>query len=306
MESPEIVRQIEPYGGVLVDLLVSPEEKQQLKEYAASLPSIQLSDRAVCDLELLAVGGFSPLNQFMGQGDFLRVLDEMRLESGQLFPIPVTLPVEPSENIKVGQDIALRDSKNYLLAVLSIEEVYEWDRDELADKVFGSRDLRHPLVAEMYRWGKVNIAGPIKVISLPPHYDFQELRMTPAETRARLAEFNRENVVAFQTRNPLHRVHEEITKRAAEEIDGILLLHPVVGMTKPGDVDHFTRVRTYRALAERYYDSDRVLLALLPLAMRVAGPREALWHAIIRRNYGANHIIIGRDHAGPGKDSNGD
>jgi sulfate adenylyltransferase len=291
---------------VLVDLLVSPEEKQQLKEYAASLPSIQLSDRAVCDLELLAVGGFSPLNQFMGQGDFLRVLDEMRLESGQLFPIPVTLPVEPSENIKVGQDIALRDSKNYLLAVLSIEEVYEWDRDELADKVFGSRDLRHPLVAEMYRWGKVNIAGPIKVISLPPHYDFQELRMTPAETRARLAEFNRENVVAFQTRNPLHRVHEEITKRAAEEIDGILLLHPVVGMTKPGDVDHFTRVRTYRALAERYYDSDRVLLALLPLAMRVAGPREALWHAIIRRNYGANHIIIGRDHAGPGKDSNGD
>lgn len=306
METTKNVKCIEPYGGSLVNLLVPRDEKQELKEYAATLPSIQLADRFVCDLELLAVGGFSPLDQFMGQADFQRVLDEMRLESGHLFPIPITLPVNPSDDIKVGQDLALRDSKNYLLAIISIEEVYEWDREEVADKVFGSRDLRHPLVAEMHRWGAVNIAGPLKVLTLPPHYDFQEMRLTPVETRARLEAFNRENVVAFQTRNPLHRVHEELTKRATEEIDGVLLLHPVVGMTKPGDVDHFTRVRTYRALAERYYDQDRVLLALLPLAMRVAGPREALWHALIRRNYGANHIIIGRDHAGPGKDSHGD
>jgi sulfate adenylyltransferase len=305
LENTKTVKCIEPYGGALVDLFVAGDEKQELKKYAGTLPSIQLSDRAVCDLELLAVGGFSPLDQFMSQADFQRVLDEMRLESGHLFPIPITLPVEPSEDIKVGQDIALRDSKNYLLAVMTIEEVYAWDRDEVAEKVFGSRDLRHPLVAEMHRWGKVNIAGPMKVLSLPPHYDFQKLRLTPAETRARLEAFHHENVVAFQTRNPLHRVHEELTKRATEEIDGVLLLHPVVGMTKPGDVDHFTRVRTYRALADRYYDPDRVLLALLPLAMRVAGPREALWHALIRRNYGANHIIIGRDHAGPGNDSQG-
>ncbi len=305
MEKTNTVKCIEPYGGELVNLIVAPEENQELKEYAASLPSIQIADRAVCDLELLAVGGFSPLDQFMGQADFQRVLDEMRLESGALFPIPITLPVDPSDDIEVGKDLALRDSKNYLLAVMTIEEVYEWDRDEVSDKVFGARDLRHPLVAEMHRWGKLNIAGPMKVLSQPPHYDFQELRLTPTETRARLESFNHENVVAFQTRNPLHRVHEELTKRATEEIDGVLLLHPVVGMTKPGDVDHFTRVRTYRALAERYYDPDRVLLALLPLAMRVAGPREALWHALIRRNYGANHIIVGRDHAGPGNDSHG-
>jgi sulfate adenylyltransferase len=305
LENTKTVKCIEPYGGTLVDLIASSDEKHELKEYAAELPSIQLSDRAVCDLELLAVGGFSPLDQFMGEADFQRVLDEMRLESGYLFPVPVTLPVDPSDDIKVGRDLALRDAKNYLLAVMTIEEVYKWDRDEVADKVIGSRDLRHPLVAEMHRWGQVNIAGPLKVLSLPPHYDFKELRFTPAETRARLEAFNHQNVVAFQTRNPLHRVHEEITKRATEEIDGVLLLHPVVGMTKPGDVDHFTRVRTYRALADRYYDPDRVLLSLLPLAMRVAGPREALWHALIRRNYGANHIIIGRDHAGPGNDSQG-
>jgi sulfate adenylyltransferase len=171
--------------------------------------------------------------------------------------------------------------------------------------VFQTEDLRHPLVAEMYRWGRLNVSGPLKVLSLPDHYDFQDLRLTPAQTRHKLAAYGRSNVVAFQTRNPLHRVHEEITKRAIEEVDGALLLHPVVGMTRPGDVDHFTRVRTYRALAARYYDPSRILLSLLPLAMRLAGPREAVWHAIIRRNYGANHLIVGRDHAGPGEDSKG-
>ncbi len=294
-----------PYGGHLVDLLVPAEEVAELKAHASKLPSLQLSARAECDLELLAVGAFSPLDRFMGQDDHQHVLDEMRLTSGHIFPIPVTLPVKLGPAIRLDQDVALRNAKNELLAVMTIEEIYEWDQDEVAQKVFGSLDLRHPLVAEMHRWGRLNISGRLRVLQLPRHYDFQALRLTPAQTRARLESFGYQNVVAFQTRNPLHRVHEELTKRAVEEVDGVLLLHPVVGMTRPGDVDHFTRVRTYKALAANHYDPDRILLALLPLAMRLAGPREALWHALIRRNYGANHLIVGRDHAGPGKDSTG-
>lgn len=296
---------ITPYGGTLVDLLVPAEELEELRAYASRLPSLQLSERAVCDLEVLAVGGFSPLDRFMGREDYQRVLDEMRLANGYLFPIPVTLPVDPDPAIRLDQDIALRNAKNELLAVMTVEEIYEWDREEMAQKVFRTLDLRHPLVAEMHRWGRLNISGRLRVLQLPRHYDFQDLRLTPAQTRAKLEQFGRPNVVAFQTRNPLHRAHEELTKRAVQEVDGVLLLHPVVGMTKPGDVDHYTRVRTYKALAQRYYDPGRILLALLPLAMRLAGPREAVWHAIIRRNYGANYLIVGRDHAGPGLDSTG-
>jgi sulfate adenylyltransferase len=296
---------IPPCSGSLVDLLVTSEAAAELKVYASALPSLQVSERVVCDLELLATGAFSPLDRFMGYADHQRVLDEMRLAAGHIFPIPVTLPVEPGPAIQLGQDIALRNAKNELLAVMTIEDIYEWSREEVSGKVFGTLDLRHPLVAEMHRWGPLNISGRLQVLQLPAHYDFRELRLTPVETRARLAQFGHHNVVAFQTRNPLHRVHEELTKRAVEEVDGVLLLHPVVGLTKPGDVDHFTRVRTYKALAMRYYDPDRILLTLLPLAMRLAGPREALWHALIRRNYGANHLIVGRDHAGPGLDSTG-
>jgi sulfate adenylyltransferase len=298
-------RVIDPYGESLVNLLVPAADVADLKEYANRLSSLQLTERSVCDLELLAVGAFSPLDRFMGKSNHERVLDEMRLASGHLFPIPVTLSVEPSDTVQLDQDVALRNSKNELLAVMTIEEIYEWQRDEVARKVFGTQDLRHPLVAEMHRWGPLNISGRLRVLQLPRRYDFQELRLTPAQTRERLALCGRGNVVAFQTRNPLHRVHEELTKRASQEVDGLLLLHPVVGMTKPGDVDHYTRVRTYKALAQTHYDSDRILLALLPLAMRMAGPREALWHALIRRNYGANHLIVGRDHAGPGVDSAG-
>lgn len=296
---------ISPYGGQLVDLTVPAAALADLKAQANRLPSIQLSERAVCDLELLATGGFSPLDRFMSQADYARVLTEMRLANGYLFPIPVTLPVEPGPAIKIGQDIALRNSKNELLAVMTIEEIYEWNHQEVARAVFETRDPRHPLVAEMHRWGALNISGRLQVLQLPVHYDFQNLRLTPSKTRARLQTFNRANIVAFQTRNPLHRVHEELTKRATQEVDGVLLLHPVVGLTKPGDVDHFTRVRTYQTLAQRYYDPERILLALLPLAMRMAGPREALWHAIIRRNFGANQLIVGRDHASPGNDSMG-
>ncbi|MDW8270306.1 MAG: bifunctional sulfate adenylyltransferase/adenylylsulfate kinase, partial [Anaerolineae bacterium] len=296
---------IAPYGGRLVDLRVPAEEIPALRAYAATLPSIRLSPRAECDLELLATGAFSPLDRFMGEADYRRVLDEMRLADGHLFPIPVTLPVQPGPDLAVGRDIALRAANNDILAIMTITEIYPWDRDEMAQKVLGTLDLRHPLVAEMHRWGPVNISGPLRVLQLPAHYDFKELRHTPAEVRQRLASYGHPNVVAFQTRNPLHRVHEELTKRAIAEVDGVLLLHPVVGMTKPGDVDHYTRVRTYMALANNHYDPDRILLSLLPLAMRMAGPREAVWHAIIRRNYGANYLIVGRDHAGPGNDSTG-
>jgi sulfate adenylyltransferase len=259
----------------------------------------------VCDLELLATGAFSPLDCFMGQLDYQRVLDEMHLSTGQLFPLPITLPVKANLALHLDQDIALRDAKNDLLAVLTLEEIYTWELTEVAQKAFGTLDVCHPLVAEMHRWGKWHLSGRLQVLQLPKHYGFQELRLTPAQTRARLEELSYANVVAFQTRNPLHRVHEELTKRAAQEVGGVLLLHPVVGMTKLGDVDHYTHVRAYKELAAGYYDPHRILLALLPLAMRMAGPREALWHALIRRNHGANHFIVGRDHAGPGTDSTG-
>ena len=296
---------IAPYGGSLVDLMVSAEARDEVKARVSQLPSVQLSERSVCDLELLATGAFSPLDRFMGQADHQRVLDEMRLSNGQIFSLPLPLPVDASPVLHLDCDIALRDTKNDLLAVMTIEEIYAWELAEVAQKALGTLDLRHPLVAEMHRWGQLHISGKLQVLQLPQHYDFQGLRLTPAQTRARLDEFGYANVVAFQTRNPLHRVHEELTKRAAQEVDGVLLLHPSVGMTKPGDVDHYTRVRAYKALAAGYYDPNRILLALLPLAMRMAGPREALWHALIRRNHGANHFIVGRDHAGPGNDSTG-
>ena len=296
---------LSPYGGDLINLVCPDEETKALADYANSLPVLQLSERSLCDLELLAVGAFSPLDRFMGQADYRRVLAEMRLTSGHIFPIPITLSARSDFDIREGQDIALCNSQNEPLAVLSIEEIYEWNLTEEADNVFGTRDSRHPLVAEMNNWGKRNLSGPMRVLRLPRHYDFVELRLTPSQTRSRLEKLGRRNVVAFQTRNPLHRAHEEMTKRAIADKDGVLLLHPAVGLTKPGDVDHYTRVRSYNVLAERYYTSGSVQLALLPVAMRMAGPREALWHALIRRNYGANFLIVGRDHASPGVDSSG-
>ena len=296
---------IDPCGGILVDLTIAQDTLTDALEHAKALPTVRLSQRALCDLELLATGAFSPLDKFMTSADYNRVLEEMRLASGHLFPIPVTLPVSADEPLKLDHEVALLDSRNEIVATMVVEEIYEWDLGETAHHVFGTNDERHPLVAEMHRWGTRNISGQLKVLHPPAHFDFRELRLAPAQTRDRLQASRFENVVAFQTRNPLHRAHEEMTKRAIEEVNGILLLHPVVGMTKPGDIDHFTRVRTYKALAENYYDSDRILLSLLPLAMRLAGPREAIWHALIRRNYGANHMIIGRDHASPGNDSKG-
>ena len=294
---------IAPYGERLVSLLAEPDEREALRASAEQLPRLQLTARNLCDLELMATGGFSPLARFMCAADYVRVLEEMRLADGTLFPLPVTLTCKRDAPVQLDAEVALVDQFNNPLAVMRVEEIYAWERAREAQSAYGTRDLRHPLVAEMNSWGDLCVSGALRVIQLPQYYDFKHLRLTPAQVRARLSALGHQNVVAFQTRNPLHRAHEELTARAARAIDGTLLLHPVVGLTKPGDIDHFTRVRSYKVLAERYYDPNRMMLALLPLAMRMAGPREALWHAIIRRNFGANHLIVGRDHASPGRDS---
>jgi sulfate adenylyltransferase len=297
---------ISPYGGnKLVNLVVTGKERDELLGRAPQMPSIKITMRNLCDLELLATGGFSPLDRFMGKADYERVLHEMRLSNGVLFPLPITLTADPKELPTVGEELVLRNSNNDVIAIMTLDEVYHWDAETEAALAYGSTDAKHPMASEMARWNKVCISGPLKVVNLPKYYDFVDLRRTPAEVRAMLEEMGNDNVVAFQTRNPLHRIHEELTKRAAAQVGGSLLIHPVVGMTKPGDVDHYTRVRIYKALVDNYYDQKSTMLSLLPLAMRMAGPKEVLLHAIIRRNHGANHFVVGRDHAGPGKDSTG-
>ena len=296
---------IPPYGGKLVNLLVTGKERDKLIARLPNLPSIKINQRALNDLELLATGGFSPLDRFMDKSTYERVLHEMRMDGGTLWPLPITLTASPGELPSVGSELVLRNALNDPLAIMKLEEVFSWDPEKEARLAYGTHDARHPMVSEMGGWGKVCISGELKVINLPKYHDFVEIRRTPAEVREMLEAMKHENVVAFQTRNPLHRIHEELTKRAAEKVGGSLLIHPVVGLTKPGDVDHYTRVRIYKALVDNYYDKSSTALSLLPLAMRMAGPKEALLHAIVRRNYGANHFIVGRDHAGPGSDSSG-
>lgn len=297
---------IPPYGGKLVELLIAEEEaRREWTAKAESLPSLQLSPRSVCDLELLATGAFSPLDRFMGEADYRQVLLEMRLADGTLFPVPITLPVLDDLPVRPTGQVTLRSARHELLAVMTVEERFRRDCDEEARHVCGTTDLRHPLIAEMASWGPWYLSGTLKVLNVPRHYSFADLRRTPAEVRLLLEGMGRSNVVAFQARHPIHRAHEELTKRAAAQVDGSLLVHPAVGLTRPGDVDFYMRVRCYKALVARYYDPRRTVLSLLPLAMRMVGPREAVWHAIIRRNYGANYFIVDRDHAGPGHDSTG-
>jgi sulfate adenylyltransferase len=276
-----------------------------MKATAKDHASLTLDERGLCDLELLATGAFSPLTGFLGKADYERVVGEMRLANGTLWPLPVTLPVQPGDGVAEGKVLALRDVYGNLLAFLHVEEIYAFDQAAEAKGAYGSTDAKHPSVAHLNRQAGHYAAGRLEVLRTPPHYDFVELRRTPAELRRHFQELGWSKVVAFQTRNPLHRAHEELTKRAARQIGGGLLIHPVVGVTKPGDVDHFTRVRCYRALVDNYYEPGSVVLSLLPLAMRMAGPREVLLHAIIRRNHGCTHFIVGRDHAGPGNDSQG-
>jgi sulfate adenylyltransferase len=258
-------------------------------------------------LELLLNGGFSPLTGFLDCADYERVCSEMRLVDGTLWPIPITLDVSElfARQLKPSTRVALRDEEGTMLAALTVEEVWRPDRAAEAAMVFGTGDESHPGVAYLMRSsGTYYVAGTVEGIQLPTHYDFKKLRLKPAELRAEFAAAGWHRVVAFQTRNPMHRAHWELTRRAAKTIDAKLLIHPVVGMTKPGDIDHFTRVRCYQSIL-RHARSDSAKLCLLPLAMRMGGPREAVWHAIIRKNFGCSHLIVGRDHAGPGPDSQG-
>ncbi len=294
-----------PYGGPLVDLIVAPERAATMKATSKDHASITLDDRALCDLELLAVGAFSPLTSFLGKADYDRVVAEGQLADGTLWPLPITLAVQPGEGVDVGRPLALRDVYGNLLAFLHVAEIYTYDKAAEATGVYGTTDPRHPSVASLKRQPDYYASGRLEVIRVPPHYDFVDLRQTPAELREQFTKLGWTRVVAFQTKDPIHRAEEESIKHAAELIGGGLLIHPIVGVTKPGDFDHSTRIRCYRAVADNPSEAGSVVLSLLPLATRLAGPREAMLHAIICRNYGCSDIIVGRDHAGPGNNSTG-
>jgi sulfate adenylyltransferase len=281
------------------------EERRALLQRAKGLPSVQISVRSVCDLELMATGAFSPLDRFMGERDYRMVLSDMRMADGTLMPLPVTLPLDAVDSLEVGAEVVLRSPTNDILAVMLLEELYAWDRDAECNAVLGTTDSRHPLVSEMHGWGHYLASGPLKVVNFPRHNDFRDIRRTPAEVRKLLEAMHRPNVIAYQPRHPMHRAHETLTKAAAAEVGGSLLIQPVVGTAGHDDREHYTRVRCYEALFDNYYDAEQTLLNLMPLAVRMAGPRAGLWHGIINRNYGANHFIIGRDPHGPGKDSVG-
>ncbi len=290
------------------ELYAAPNERAELLEKIKDMTSVDLNARQLCDLELLMNGGFTPLTGFLGQADYEGVVENMRLASGALWPMPITLDVSDkmAESLKVGEQVVLRDPEGVPLAVMDVEEMYSPDKHREAEKVYGADDLAHPAVRYLHnQTGNVYLGGPVTGIDEPVHYDYRQHRYTPNDLRRMFHKWGWRRVVAFQTRNPLHRAHVELTVRAAQQTEANLLIHPVVGMTKPGDVDHFTRVRCYEAVM-RHYPDQTTAMALLHLAMRMAGPREALWHALIRRNHGCTHFVVGRDHAGPGKNSQGE
>jgi sulfate adenylyltransferase len=298
---------IPAHGGSLVDLMAPPAAAAELRAASRDWPSWDVTPRQLCDLELLLNGGFSPLRGFLARRDYDGVVDAMRLGNGALWPIPITLDVPETlaGTLSAGMRVALRDAEGVMLAALTVEDVWQPDRAREAEAVFGTRSLHHPGVRVLLEQSHpFYVGGTVTGVTQPAHYDYRALRHSPAQLRAEFTRLGWHRVVAFQTRNPMHRAHQELTLRAAREAEANLLIHPVVGMTKPGDVDHYTRVRCYRALVPTY-PPDSALLSLLPLAMRMGGPREAVWHAIIRKNYGCTHLIVGRDHAGPGQDADG-
>jgi sulfate adenylyltransferase len=292
---------IKPHGGVLVDREVKGTERDELLARAATLPVITLNERQISDLEMIAIGAFSPLEGFMGQKDYTRVVEEMRLASGLPWSIPVTLAVsaETAASITPGAEVALADETGHLLAVMRVDEAFEYDKKVEAEKVYRTTDEAHPGVAAVYAQGDVLLGGPVSLVNHPRNPDFPEYRLTPAQVRAAFAERGWRTVVAFQTRNPVHRAHEYLQKCAMEVVDG-LLLHPIVGATKSDDVSAEVRMECYKTILKHYYPADRTLLAVNPANMRYAGPREAIFHALIRKNYGCTHFIVGRDHAGVG------
>ena len=290
------------------ELFVPSAQQTALKQHAANLPSWDLTPRQICDLELLMNRGFYPLTGFMSQQDYQSVVAEMRLADGALWPMPITLDVgeEFAEALKIGDEVALRDEEGVILAILHLSDKWVADKSAEAIHVFGADDMAHPAVAYLHNQaGNVYLGGKITGLQAPTHYDFKQYRYSPNELKHQFQKLGWHKIVAFQTRNPLHRAHQELTFRAARDVGANLLIHPVVGMTKPGDVDHFTRVRCYESVLDKY-PSSTTEMGLLNLAMRMAGPREAVWHGLIRKNHGCTHMIIGRDHAGPGKNSQGD
>lgn len=298
----------QPHGGQLVQLLADDSEQQQYQDKLANMVSWDLTHRQVCDLELLIEGGFSPLTGFMSQADYDSVLQNMRLQDGTLWPMPLNLDVgqEFAERVSVGDEIALRDQEGVALAVLKISDKWQPNKLEEAKAVFDTTNQYHPTVNYLLNQaGDVYLGGQVVGLAKPPHYDYPHLRYSPSQLREEFKRRGWQRIVAFQTRNPMHRAHQELTFRAAKQVEANLLIHPVVGMTKPGDIDHYTRVRCYEKILQRYPEQT-TMLSLLPLAMRMGGPREALWHAIIRKNFGCTHFIVGRDHAGPGKDEHGE
>ena len=299
---------IAPHGGELINLIAEPSRSADLKAHSKEWPSWDLTARQVCDVELLLSGGFSPLPGFLNRADYEGVCHNMRLSSGLLWPMPITLDVTEdfAKSLKPGSSkVALRDPEGVMLAVLNVGDVWQPDRSAEAKSVFGTTSKAHP--GADYAINKSNpwyVGGELEGLQGPAHYDFRSLRLTPSELRAEFSRLGWRRVVAFQTRNPMHRAHQELTFRAAKQVEANLLIHPSVGMTKPGDVDYFTRVRCYQLLLSKY-PQGTVKLAMLPLAMRMGGPREAIWHGLIRKNHGCTHFIVGRDHAGPGNDTDG-
>ena len=286
---------------------MNDQSKDILKKKSINYPSWVLTDRQICDLEMILNGGFSPLGGFLGKDDYESVINDLRLNDGRLWPIPIMLDVtsEFAQSISIGNKITLKDKEGFSLAIMEITDIWEPDRIKEANLVFGTDDDSHPGVDYLLNeCNPLYVGGTLDCIDFPHHYDYQHLRHTPEVLKQKFQEMGWNNIVAFQTRNPLHRAHVEMTLRAIKEINANLLIHPVVGMTKPGDVDHYTRVRCYNHVLDKYPDNSAIL-SLLPLAMRMGGPREALWHAIIRKNYGCTHLIVGRDHAGPGNDKDG-
>jgi sulfate adenylyltransferase len=296
-----------PHGGELKELYLPEHVADEVKQNANAYPSWDLTPRQICDLDLLLNGAFSPLEGFLSEADYEKVCADMRLGTGVLWPIPITLDVAGTfaQGVNTGDTIALRDPEGVLIATMVVSDIWAPDKESEARRVFGTTDDGHPAVDYLLHQAEpVYLGGKVHGIEPPTYYDFKLLRDSPSELRGRFRKLGWRKVVAFQTRNPLHRAHQELTFRAAREAEANLLIHPVVGMTKPGDIDHFTRVRCYEHVLEQYPEQTTTL-SLLNLAMRMAGPREALWHAIIRKNYGCTHFIVGRDHAGPGNDRNG-
>lgn len=296
---------IEPHGGKLVNRIATGDKAKALKAEAGSLPAITLTAKQACDLEMIAIGAFSPLTGFVGKKDFESICKDMRLASGVPWPIPITLAVDDATKggVKEGGAVALKHADGTLLAVMRIEEIYAHDKDLEIPGVFRTTDDAHPGAKAVMDEGNWLLGGPIDVITVTPEREpgeqFTEFRLPPAKTRQSFKDRGWATVAAFQTRNPIHRAHEYLTKCALELTDG-LLIHPLVGETKPGDIPADVRMQCYQVLIENYYNKERTMLSVMPGAMRYAGPREAVLHALIRKNYGVSHFIVGRDHAGVG------